>query len=96
VSYGSGDRSHDPSRGAPSPAFLVGADQHRLGEDVSLHRFLQRGLVRALEFRQDGVERVELVEVAVPPESLTPSRVPAGSAVDLIASGKPPAADGML
>ena len=28
-------------------AFLIGARQNRLGEDVSLHRFFQRGLVGA-------------------------------------------------
>src|ERR1700680_1260720 len=52
-------------RCAPLRAFLVGADHHRLGKDVSMHRLLQSGLVRTLEFRQDRIERIELVEVAV-------------------------------
>src|SRR5262249_47044169 len=50
------------------PVLLVGADDDRLREDVSLNRFLQRGLVRTPEIRQHCVERVELVEVAVAPD----------------------------
>src|SRR5262245_31553779 len=50
------------------PLLLVGADDDRLREDVSPYRFLQRGLVRTPEIAQHGVERVELVKVAVAPD----------------------------
>ena len=52
--------------GLRSVALLVGPDELRLGEHVSLHGVQQLGLRRARQARQLRIERVELVEIAVP------------------------------
>src|SRR5688572_3330967 len=62
-------RSHARARlSTPSVlALLVGADQLALGEHVAFHRLLELGLGRPVELER-GVERIQLEEVAVPPD----------------------------
>src|ERR1051326_9603698 len=47
---------------------LIGTDHDGVREDVPLHRLLDLGLGGQLEIGQHGVEGVELVHVAVPPD----------------------------
>src|SRR5258708_6989426 len=44
-------------------SFRVRADQRGLCQDMTPHRALERGLVGLAEVGQNGIERVELVEV---------------------------------
>ena len=47
------------------PLFLVGPDKLRLGEHMTPHGGLKLGFGRAPEVTQHGVQRIELVEVAM-------------------------------
>src|SRR5882762_8991197 len=54
---------------------LICPHQHRLLDDMPLHRLLDIGLAWFLQIRKDGIERVKLVEVAMAPDRWTRAAV---------------------
>jgi hypothetical protein len=58
-----------------APLLGVGSDQLGPGENVSLHRPLERRLARPAKVRKDAVKGVQLVKVAMPADRRTRSAV---------------------